>query len=99
MPTVGRNRKAKPLAVWETFRDTCAGSFIRAFPRPRPSETFNEYFDRIDWKQEAIFVAIIGVGCTSDGNALNQRDFLDSLEDMAEALYKIREGLYKKWPT
>jgi hypothetical protein len=97
MPIVGRNRKATPLAVWEVFRDTYAGSFIKAFPKPRPHESFNEYFQRIDWKEEAIFAAIIGVGCTTDGSPVNQRDFLQSLEDMSEVVQKLRFGLNERW--
>jgi hypothetical protein len=85
------------LAVWETFRDAYAGSFIAAFPKPRPSETFNQYFHRIDWKEDAIFTAIIGVGCTTDDSNVSQRDFLQSLEDMAECLYKMRSALNERW--
>lgn len=97
MPIVGRNRKATPLAVWEVFRDKCVGSFIDAFPKPKPSESFGNYLKRIDWKEDPMFVAIIAVGCTTGDNPVNQREFLQSVEDMADTLHKMRFGLDEKW--
>jgi hypothetical protein len=98
MPIVGRNRRAKPRDVWEVFRDEWARSFIDVFPVPKPSESFNSYLKRLDWKEEVIFFAMIAAGCTKDDSPVTQREFLSFLDDMSEALNKVRFGLHARWP-
>lgn len=99
MAVAGRNRIAKPLHVWEAYRDAVGGDFlVRYFPRPKPSESFADYFERIDWKKEALFKALIGVGMTTDRSAPNQRDYTQTLEDIASALLRVRAELHRKWP-
>ena len=98
MPVVGRNKKAKPLAVWDAFNEYFP-RFEKAYPKPGRNESFTDYMARIDWKEEAIFCAVIGVGCTTDGSDPNQRDYLQSLELMAEVLFKIRAILLDKFPS
>ncbi len=96
MPVTGRDKKATPLAVWEASREYW-GDFIDVFPKPRKGESFNAYFERIDWKEEAIFKAVVGVGCTSDDSSVNRRNYLMALEDMSKYLWKLKAILDKKW--
>jgi len=99
MPVVGQNRIAKPLHIWEAYRDAVGGNFhVKAFPKPKPAESFADYFGRIGWADEALFKALIGVGMTEDGSSTNQRDYLIALEDLAGSLYKLRAELFHKWP-
>lgn len=97
MPKQGRCRKAKPIHVWEAFREQ-VGDFIKVIPKPGKNESFASYMARIDWKEEAVFKAVIGVGCTKDGSDPTQRDMLFALDDMTTMLYKLKDNLYKMWP-
>jgi hypothetical protein len=98
MARTGRDRKASPLAVWQAAQKIW-GSFASVLPKPKPSESFGGYLKRVDWKEEAIFFAMIALGCTSDGSFVDQREYLMALEHMSNAIYKFRKELSDVWPN
>ena len=98
MPVTGRSKKAKPIHVWEAGEKIWGHFFVKAFPKPKSSESFNEYMERIDWKEEAIFKALIAIGCTSDGSEPNQRCYLMDIQDMSSELFKLNQELHSKYP-
>lgn len=103
MPIVGNDRKANPLAVWQACEKEFGDLWVKAVPKPRPSETFTAYMGRLQgtefWREEAIFFALIVLGATTDGkDEPNRRDYLRTLDNAADSLYRARKALFEAWP-
>jgi len=91
MARLGRDRKAKPRAVWGAYPD----SEKPGNPQPRKSETFASFRARLEGGRDPLLRMLIELGYDEP----SQSEYLLRLHGVREVLHRLDFALHTLWPA
>lgn len=89
MPIKGRNRRAKPAAVYAGLKPD-----VPYYPKPGRTETFAAYAKRLAGAHDPVLEMLTALGFGEP----SQHKYLSRLSEVREILYRLDTYLFRKWP-